>query len=922
MYIDMFLYKCKRNLSIHSTISEYSFAFTIHNYIAKLKKGPGKMKSVYIKNMLKILGYSDEHFSENYAVQIDGTSAIKYDYVAFSDRYLKDVSTSCIAVQEVSDDNEENQYLEGAKYLATPVVIISKNKHVRVWSVSAQKTKLLNDNEDNIIHLYFEKNRFEFMSDNLIDAKMGYKQLNIFEASGLIDFSREATCKILSEEFRNGLVAAKSNLKKRKNINGQDLNNITSITMHVISALIINSKINPNEKVPDILKLIDNLSQTYQDYFSEKLMFRYGKTLLIEIFESLNRSINYQSVDHELLGYFYESTLLQLSEKKAENIRKEYGIYYTPKALSKEIVSSIPFESILVENRYVLDGTCGSGSLLLSACKKLEDLVSYEKTEFEKHEYLTRMIEGYDIDRFASEVARLSLLLYSLPYGNKWNIHAGDLLRIHKSKIHRPSVILGNPPYEEVRGNGHKTQKAAAFLEKYLDLLQDDGYIGIILPESFLQNDSSIVQREKLLKEFDIMELWKMPGQIFENNCSTIVIIARKKKVQKDNITKIKILIRNKDSIKNYFAQRKWDFEFLVNIQQLWKEDPKYRINVSPVEDVLQKIVKGKKTIGDIAQSVTGIMLPSDYELSQMQFDGWVPYISNANDFRKYIISPEMQNQAGYINYHMSEEEEKDIIEKCNYKGLRLRKKSEHLYAAPNKVLVKMSSTPGDINCINALVDEDGYYPSHSFFTMVSKDEKISNYVLCALINSRLINAFVRRECVKRTLTTSVIKSIPVPEFSDKQIYLIEQCHLDIKDAYAKNDKKKAEEVQEKIDDIVYDAFGLEKADREKIRKLYSIYIKDENSPQLKDECHKEYSYVSGQVEEVDTKRMCCHIFLAEFDDQIVNIDSSMPGWFLREGAEFSAKYHSGKLFDIKPLVYSYLNDEELIALLNSDISK
>ena len=64
--------------------------------------------------------------------------------------------------------------------------------------------------------------------------------------------------------------------------------------------------------------------------------------------KNLNCSINYQSVDHELLGYFYESTLLQLSEKKAENIRREFGIYYTPRILSQEIVSCIPFEVFLL----------------------------------------------------------------------------------------------------------------------------------------------------------------------------------------------------------------------------------------------------------------------------------------------------------------------------------------------------------------------------------------------------------------------------------------------------------------------------------------------------------------------------------------------------------------------------------------------
>ena len=868
--------------------------------------------------MLGTLGYSNEHFSENYSVQIDGTSAIRFDYVAFSDRYLKDVSTSCIAVQEVIDDNEETKYLDGAKYLATPIVIISKNRHVRVWNIAPQKITLLNDNEENIIHLYFEKNRFEFMSDNLIDAKMGYRQINIFEASGLIDFSRKATCKILSEEFEKGLIAAKKYLKKRKNINGQDLNNITSITMHVISALIINSKIKPDEKVPDLFELLTDLSQTYKDYFSDKLMFKYGKGLLIEIYNDLNRSINYQSVDHELLGYFYESTLLQLSETKAETIRKEFGIYYTPRILSQEIVWSIPFESIPVDERYVLDGTCGSGSLLLSACKRLEELVSYEKTEIDRHNYLTRMIEGYDIDKFASEVARLSLLLYSLPYGNKWNIHAGDLLRINKSKIQVPFVILGNPPYEEVRGNSQKKQKAAAFLDKYLEWLHDDGFIGIILPESFLQNDSSVSQREKLLNEFDIIELWMLPGQIFENNCSTIVIIAQKKKVEDEKLTKIKVLVRNKESIRSYFKQRKWDFEFFVNIQKRWKNEPKYKISVSPVEDILQKIIKGKKTIGDITQNVMGIMFPSNYNFSRMQFDGWIPYIANANNFRKYVISPQMRDNVCFFDYHMSEEEEKKI--KKDYKGLRLRRDYESIYAASNKILVKMSSTPGEINCINALVDEDGYYPSHSFFVLISEDKKVSNYVLCALINSKLINAYVRRECVKRTLTTNVVRSIPVPEFSDVQISKIEQCYMSIKEACTSEDKEKVEKIQKTIDDIIFEAFNLEQGEKEKIEKLFEVYTRDGDNLTSANVELKEYHNVSGEVEEIDIEKMYCTVYLAEFGEQEIKIEKSMPGWFLRRGTEFSAKYHEGKLFDIKPLMYSYLDDEEIIELLSKKI--
>ena len=51
--------------------------------------------------------------------------------------------------------------------------------------------------------------------------------------------------------------------------------------------------------------------------------------------------------------------------------------------------------------------------------------------------------------------------------------------------------------------------------------------------------------------------------------------------------------------------------------------------------------------------------MPSNYNFSQMKFDGWIPYIANANNFRKYVISPEMRDNVGFFDYHMSKEEEK-----------------------------------------------------------------------------------------------------------------------------------------------------------------------------------------------------------------------------------------------------------------------
>lgn len=872
-----------------------------------------------IKNMLYNLGYNSRQFSDDYWIQIDGTSALKFDSIAFSNENIQDVSTSCIAIQEVSNEQEEEKYVANAKFAATPILILTHNENVQVWNITSDKQKLIARNNYDLIYLYFEKNRFEFMSENLVEAKYGIRQVTLFEAMGLIDFTRNVTCKILSDEFMKGLVAGKLYLKSIKKSKGQDLNNLTSITMHVLSALIINSKISNNEEIPDIYALLKNLSERYINYFSDKLMYKYGKELIKKIYDSMNASINYKSVDHELLGYFYETTLLQVDKVKADNLRKEFGIYYTPRYLSDEIINAIPIETLQPENRKVFDGSCGSGSLLISACKKLEKLLD-EEDGFVRHNYLTNSIAGYDIDRFASEVARLSLLLYSLPYGNRWNIKSADLVKITDYQEVTPTIILGNPPYEEKRGNHVKSQKATDFLDRYMKWVSDDGFIGIILPESFMQNDSAIETRKTLLNNFDIFEIWSLPGTIFENNCSTIVIIAKKVLCSRAHgLTKVKILTRNTSSISNYLVNRKWDFTFYVDMQHLWRDDLKAKIYYSPIGNILKKIMQDNSvTLNDITSNITGLMLPSEYDgYSATPYYDWVPYISNADDFQKYYMSDEMMRGILYFNYEMSSADIEVIKSKYNYNGLRLRKKSKSLYQASKKVLVKMSSTPGEINCISALIDDKKVFPSHSFFALVSNDEDfISSEVICALINSKIINAYVRMYCVKRTLTTDIIRSIPIPSFTVKQkeelIFYVNK----IKEALDNENEDAVNEYQDIIDNIVNDGFELDSEEKKMLLEYYNIYTNvDRKHTSETIEIADDLLSVTGEVRQINIKEQTCLLYIVEEnDDVILPISEDMPGWFLREGMQFSARYnYNSGLTDIKPLRYLYMDYEEVI---------
>lgn len=869
--------------------------------------------------MLYNLGYNSKQFSDDYWIQIDGTSALKFDSIAFGNENIQDVSTSCIAIQEVRNKQDEEKYITNAKFAATPILILTHNENVQVWNITSDKQKLIARNDYELIYLYFEKNRFEFMSENLVEAKYGIRQITLFEAIGLIDFTRNATCKILSDEFMKGLVVGKAYLKSIRKSKNQDLNNLTSITMHVLSALIINSKISNDEEIPDIYMLLENLSKRYINYFSDKLMFKYGKELIKVIYDAMNASINYKSVDHELLGYFYETTLLQVDKVKADNLRKEFGIYYTPRYLSDEIINAIPMETLQPEKRKVFDGSCGSGSLLISACKKLEKLLD-EEDEFKRHNYLTNSIAGYDIDRFASEVARLSMLLYSLPYGNKWNIKSADLMKMIDYQEVIPTIILGNPPYEEKRSNHIKSQKATDFLERYMKWLSEDGFIGIILPESFLQNDSAIETRKNLLNNFDIFEIWSLPGTIFENNCATIVIIAKKVLYPvEQRLTKINILSRNASSISNYLVNRKWDFTFFVDMQRLWRDDIKAKISYSPVGNIIKKIMQNNSiTINDITSNIMGIMLPAKYDgYSVAPYCDWVPYIVNADNFQKYYMSDEMLRGTLYFNYEMPSADVEALKIEYNYKGLRLRKKYKTLYQSSKKVLVKMSSTPGEINCISALIDDKKIFPSHSFFVLVSNDENIiPSEVICALINSKIINAYVRMYCVKRTLTTDIVRSIPVPTFTVKQKEQLTFYVNKIKEALDNEYEDLINEYQVIIDNIINDSFGLDTKEREMLLEYYNIYtdVSRKSTSEIMDKTNNLLS-ITGEVKHINIKEQTCLLHIVEENDDVVlPISENMPGWFLREGMQFSARYNCNLgLFNIKPLRYSYMDCEDVI---------
>lgn len=839
-----------------------------------------------IKNSLKLIGYTEEYQEENYPFT-SGNLALRADIITFSDDTIHDISTSNISV--ILEENEIAYNKVGIS-MGTPIIIKAKTNNVEI------KT-LKNEEQDKIITLkyedidsYFAKSRIDFDLINEYKNERNPKQLSLFETSV------DVNSKIIEKEFTNMLKKGKKLLKQIGKKTEEDYKNLVSICMNIIAAVIIEHKINYKNISHNIIEMLEKYEKEYQDYFKKDFIYKYGQEFIVDLYKELDEDISYRNINSNILSSFYEDSLFTEDKNTIKEIKKELGNYYTPRILAEDMINAIPVELIPEEERFVLDGTCGCGSLLHQAYYRLKKLLPKKMDNKQKHNYLTKMIEGIDIDIFAKELTKLSFLLISLPFGNGWKIIANDMLKINDYKI-RPNIIVANPPFG---ANSHKPQKAIDFFNAYIDILNDNGYMAIVLPQSILTIKAASNLRKRILEEFNILEMWTLPGGVFKNNCPTIVMILHKTSKKEKSSVIVKTVSR--ENREDYLLNHIYTDKYIIADCENWNKNEDYRYEISPLYNICNKMETNMK-LEECTDIFDGIILDLEKnkdKISKVNKNNYVPFISNAKNMKAY----KQITDFSYLEYD----------EKIQYIGeSRLRFQSKILFEKP-KVLVKRSSTAEDKRCVVANIDRIGIYVKNSFCPVVPKNEEnISLEEIVALLNSDIINAYVRMKDKKRTLDIRTIKKIPVPKFTKsdrKQIIQIVHCLEKENDNYEKI---------EKLNEIINNAFKLK--DEEK--KILEKYLKNEPKVDANNLEIGDKWTLTGNVKKVDSKNLEIEVEFYPLDlTKTIRMQGNMPGWLLEEGTEFSCtisnedmdniKEREIQLYDITPINYSYMSLEEL----------
>jgi len=347
-------------------------------------------------------------------------------------------------------------------------------------------------------------------------------------------------------------------------------------------------------------------------------------------------SYNFKEVTNDMLGDVYHRALI------AQVSRREKGSFFTPRYIVNEIIKSIPVEELKPEREdfAAADLFCGSGTFLLGLYDELKKYCKNYVGYGDKyaHEWILGKLYGNDIDPFATMLSIINLILRDAMHRNGWHIAQGDSFKFKQfshfadersgySKEllaqyaevfgHGYDLIVSNPPYgasvsdemkanfrdyfKEVQQGGYDTYRFAIF--EAVELLKPGGYMGFIVPNTWLTIKSAEKLRKYILAHCRIVRLVNLQQNVFclkgaAANVDTMLVILQRNRTAKpfendDNMVDVCIMPNKTDTPEEDLAKGRFKLRHSVR-QGDWRENfaTEIRLIFDEKEDMLWRNVE------------------------------------------------------------------------------------------------------------------------------------------------------------------------------------------------------------------------------------------------------------------------------------------------------------------------------------------
>ena len=344
----------------------------------------------------------------------------------------------------------------------------------------------------------------------------------------------------------------------------------------------------PQDVAVRVKEVYDTVQKKNSDVFQVKIDL--PDDILFRIVEHL-QDISLRTTDLDAKGRAFENFLGKL-------FRGEYGQYFT----ARQIVEFMVGVSNLNEHDYLIDPACGSGGFLLYSIKHVLNEVS-EKYKEDKEtttrlgwDFAHKQIFGIEINDRIARVAMMDMVIHEDGHSNiECNDALEDYEKFDPQKAINPDkydILLTNPPFgkrikpneKTYFGNYTLAQTSAGklkksemseilFIERCIDLVKEDGFIGIVLPDSAFTNKRNIPIVKYLLDKTQILGVVSIPQHTFipyGSMSKTSLLFLRKKK-SREKIKEYPIFMAHVERV-GYDATRRDDRNDLPRILEEWKK--------------------------------------------------------------------------------------------------------------------------------------------------------------------------------------------------------------------------------------------------------------------------------------------------------------------------------------------------------------
>lgn len=365
---------------------------------------------------------------------------------------------------------------------------------------------------------------------------------------------------------------------------------------------------------------------------------------------------------------------------------------------------------------------------------------------------------GIDNDPIALIIAKLNLLLncdnLSLDFLNE---HLGAKTLDDKS-LPQFKVLLGYPSWHD----------AYFYLKQGLNLLSEGGIIHFILPESLLK----VKAHEKvrlLLEEHSRIKSVRFLGAIFHTKISTAMILTAEKTSYAHALGEV--IVHEGDYTYIIRRERKaLDFNFRLG-------DQEYKL-LEKIDN-LNNCVK----LHSLVDFALGIVSGDNKKHLLPYKEQYYEEILRGCDIEPYFIKA----PSCFINLSLGRVQQMAPLE---------------FYRAPLKLVYRFIATYPQV-----AIDTKAYLSLNSCNIMVMKNQNLSPYYLCAILNSHVMRFYFEKKFGSNKILKSQLGQVPIIRASDKTELEIEFMVKELLELGPKASILKA------IDRTIADLYGLGKRD-------------------------------------------------------------------------------------------------------------